>query len=489
MSIKNLSQENYNRFVKNNSIDIFSQEKIKNIPRHRLVMMNNVTGGKYLPFDIHGLHNYLKHTNKHPIIRWSIIRPETKKKIKDKYIDSVIHDAKAMLSASSNVSEENFVKALKKAQFENRITNALVKARRNRTMPNTLVRNIHPDKIERVTHLLRTANNKQKNNTKVPNVSKAFAIEQRRKHNQILWKQQQHQAEIELNKNRNALGRASSIAQKVMAELERNPSKKEFKYPELGFKMNIQNTNSIIMTWSYPSKKRNRSGTSPSMKKIHIQAMKFTNWGYMPVSNYNTNVSRFWHVPEIVDPVPGSRASVMQMSKAVLLLLRKKAITNKNRRNNIRNMNNGDIIVNNVSNYTDEEIHTFFLVAGTKAYPVSLNNINAVPNIIRKVLNALHDEDSQMLVGVNDIDISTISVHIGERWTLAQKDVNTRLDGLNINGVAGSNAFKTVRLNLYQGHAMIRIRGSYTNLHLGHDSYFTINIDPSVHNSVEVDIR
>jgi hypothetical protein len=491
MSVKNLSQKNYDRFVKNKNIDIFSQEEIKNIPRHRLVMMNNGKGETYWPFNVHGLHNYLQHTNQHPVFRSVRVSPDAKKRIRDKYIASLRHDTKAMLSASSRVSEDNFVKALKKARLSNAVINVLVKARRDKTVPNTVVQNIRPNTIDHVMRILRANNNK--NTTKVPNAAKAFVNAQRRKHEQMLSKQQRHQAELELNKNQNALGRASSIVQRVMADVTYHPSKKEFKYPELGFKMTIQNTNMVIMTWYRPSRKRNRTGevippNSSSSIRVPIEAMKFTNWGYMPVSQNNANVSKFWFVPEIPYRVPGSRVSVRQMSKAVLLLLKERIITDGNRlatRNN-RNiggmMNTINNMMQNISqNGANDEIYTFFLDTGKRAYPVSRNN-NAIPTIIRRVLTALN---RQALVGIDEIHLNKIEVHT-RGGTSIEERVNTRLPDVNINRLAQSNAFTTLDQT-----DSITFSGSFTNLYAGSDSYFVLDINPheSASDGVDVEIN
>ena len=492
--MKNLSQENYNRFVKNKNIDIFSQEEIKNIPRHRLVMMNNGKGQTYWPFNVHGLHNYLKHSNQHPVFRSVRVSPDAKKRIKDKYIASLRHDTKAMLSASSRVSEDNFVKALKKARLSNAIINVLVKARRDKTIPNAVVQNLRPNSIEQVMRILRANNNK--NTTKVPNAAKAFVNAQRRKHDQMLSKQQRHQADLELNKNQNALGRASSIAQRVMADVTHHPSKKEFKYPELGFKMTIQNTNMIVMTWYRPSRKRNRTGevlppNSSSSIRVPIEAMKFTNWGYMPVSQNNANVSKFWFVPEIPDRVPGSRVSVRQMSKAVLLLLKERIITDGNRRATRINTNIGGMMntINNMmqnisQNVANDEIYTFFLDTGRRAYPVSRNS-NAIPTIIRRVLTALRDGSRQALIGMDEIHLNTIEVHT-RGGTSIEERVNTRLPDVNINRLAQSNAFTTLDQT-----DSITFSGSFTNLYAGSDSYFVLEINPheSASDGVDVEIN
>jgi hypothetical protein len=508
MSVKNLSQKNYDRFVKNKNIDVFSQEQIKNIPRHRLVMMNNGKGETYWPFHVHGLHNYLKHTNKHPIVRSVTVSPDAKRRIRDKYIASLRHDVKAMLSTSSNVSEDAFIKALKKATLNNAVIDALVKARRTKTVPNAVVQNMRPDTIDHVIRILRANNNK--NMTKVPNASKAFVNAQRRKHNDMLWRQQKHQANLELNKNQNALGRASSIAQRVVAERVQNPSKKEFKYPELGFKMTIQDRNTIIMTWYPPSKQRNREGKvmfppASSSIRVSIQAMKFTNWGYMAVSQNNTNVSRFWFVPEILDPVPGSRASVMQMSKAVLLLMKEKTITDRNRhhiRNNVNNRDYRSTSNNNNSNESNNSLsdaHTFFLGAGMRAYHViNMNNSlnrNTLSNIICEVLTVLRDGDEQTTI--DSIYIDSIEVRIGDRpLSRLRKNVHKDIGNVNINKVARLDTFTTINLKQHPIDPTtireISVSGTFTisfstNLYDSWDHNFNIVIDPCVLDSVDVE--
>jgi hypothetical protein len=487
MSVKNLSQKNYDRFVKNKNIDIFSQEQIKNIPRHRLVMMNNGKGETYWPFNVHSLHNHLKHSNKHPVFRSVRVSPDAKKRIRDKYIASLRHDVKAMLSASSRVSEDAFVKALKKARLSNTIINTLVKARRNKTVPNTVVQNMHSNTIEQVIRTLR-ANNK--NNTKVPNNAKAFVIAQRRKHNDMLWRQQKHQAEIELNTNQNALRRASSIAQKVIAERAQYPSKTEFKFPELGFKMNIQDRNTIIMTWYPPSRKRDRSGKvlfppASSSIRVPIRKMDSTIWRSMSRSLSNT-----WLVPEISDRIPGSRATAMQMSKAVLLLSKEKVVTDKNMRNNNNDMNVSNINMrdNNMTNddqVRSNDVETWFYGAGLEVYPVSHNN-KVVSNIIRKVLTSLRNGNDHLSVGVHEVHILFVDVYLD--GTLIREAVHTDLSGLNINRVAQSNKFTTIDLNQYRGRGRVSIR-IFGNFRIQNNMYtFDIDIDPHVNEAVRVEI-
>jgi hypothetical protein len=511
MSVKNVSQENYNRFVKNNLIDIFSQERIKDIPRHRLVMMNNTKGGRYVPFDVHGLHNYLKHSNKHPITQSVYLSPETRKRIKDKYVASLLHDVKVMLSVSSKVSQENFVKALRKVKLSNNITNLLVKSRQNKTVPNipNIVQHMHPNKIEQVLRILR-ANNNKKNNTKVPSASKDFANEQRRKHNQLLRKQRMHQAEIELNRNRNAFERASSITRKMLNELGRTPSKREFKFAELGFKMTIRD-DTIVMMWYPPSRKRNRAGTmvfppNSSSIAVPIQKMVSTAWGYVNPQytrdRRNVNVmGTVWLVPEILDKVPGSRVTVKQMSIAVLLLLNKKSITNRNLPHNRRTMNTNNRRTNSNTNSSsnenydasqDPDVISFFREAGLKAYSGSRNTIS---NLIRPVLNDIRERqvrdasgsDAIYGPGVSHVYISFIEIDFENNISI-NEDIYNRLNGININGLARKLTNSSNKTHQRQ-ITYIRITGDFESTTDNQAYTFDIFIEPHTLHSVGVEVR
>jgi len=438
MSVKNMSQEDYDRFV--NNVDIFSQERIKNIPRHRMVMLNNAKGGRYLPFNVHGLHKHLKYSKSHPIIRSVYLNVETRRKIEDKYVASLLQDLKDMLSVSTNVSEQNFKKAINKVKFSDQIAKVLLHAHQSGDMTslNNIVRNVNPEKIAQVTQILRAPyNNQNMNKRKVSKASKAYANEQRMKRDQLLLKQRKYQAEIELNRNKNALGRASTIARKVLIDLERNPSKMEFKFPELGFKM-TRRDDTIMMMWYPCSRKRNRTGKvlfAPMSTSISvpIQKMIMTNWGYVPITNVSRNsaVDTVYLVPDILDKVPGSRATVKQMSKAVLLMLKERPITNRNlynstSNNNRSSSNNSSDNNRNYDRSSDIAITSIFDDASLEAYPISRGD--RVSDIIIRVLNFLrtdgHHQRLRMYVDIVEVDLDGSNDHYSEDIYKYLGDIN-----------------------------------------------------------------
>jgi hypothetical protein len=481
MSVKNLSQDDYNRFVKNNNVDIFSQEKIKNIPRHRLVMMNSGKGKQYFPFSLHGLHTHLKHSMTHPIIQTVVLNPETRMKIKEKYLASVVQDLK---DVASQVSQANFTKALKKVNFSKQITNVLLKAHHNKnwTVQKHLIQNINPNKIAEVTRILLSGNNKRKNNRNVPNSSKAYANEQRRKHHHILLKQQRHQAEIELNKNKNALGRASDIAHKVLDELTRDPSKTEFEFPQLGFKM-LRMDDMMMMKWYPPSKKRSRSGNvlfppNSSSITIPIQKMVFTNFGYLERDRVSGGVNVMgtaWLVPDILDTVPGSRATVQQMSKALLLLLKKKVITSTN----LRTGNNNNTSYARRAN-TDDGIISLFHTAGIYALScVFSSNTTVIANVIRLFVKYLRDHDNDELshIHINFIDVGLSSSDKNIVLTI-DKSVDNN-NGLSYTIYNIYNSFRNIRN--WSQVTSIRILGDFIYLHDNNTYQFDIVIKPDIH--------